>query len=61
MTVSNTEVDLWLAEKGLASVDEADEEGCTPLWSAAYQGDIELVLWLIQVGNTSVDQADNVG
>jgi ankyrin repeat protein len=60
-TVSNTELDRWLAEKGLTSVDEADGKGRTPLWIAAEEGDVEKVRWLVEIGTASVDQAENRG
>jgi ankyrin repeat protein len=60
-TVGNTEVDRWLAENGMVSVDEADEEGETHLLTTAIEGDVRLVRWLVEAVKASVDKADNSG
>jgi ankyrin repeat protein len=59
--MSNTELDRWLLEKGKATVDEADVDGCTPLRTAAAQGDMVLVRWLIEIGGASINKACDGG
>jgi ankyrin repeat protein len=43
----------------MASVNDTDADGRTPLWIAAQQGDMGKARWLVKVGKARVDQTDN--
>ena len=40
----------YLAAPGVANVDAVDAEGCTPLWTAAYNGEYQAALRLLASG-----------
>lgn len=40
----------YLAAPGVANVDAIDKEGCTPLWTAAYNGEYQVALSLLAAG-----------
>jgi ankyrin repeat protein len=46
---------MWLIGEGKASVDQADNHGTTPLYTAVTYGDVDMVRWLIREGKASVN------
>ena len=53
---------VWLLlEKGKADVNKADNNGSTPLFITAYNGDTEVVRLLVEEDKANVNKADNDG